>query len=469
MSHAHVRLEGGGGKSAKREPITSTIPGTVSFLKESAPKKKQKDGGVEITRNVAFDVLPENPSILPFDDAAHIVGCKCTSNLLPQREKKHNETERRHAARKHSHRIVVGTRISTNRRRLEATMRTYHCGKCGKRVPRHQRSWTVGRCDLPAVPRHQIRGGGGTIIIRSAASLTGQVRLMVKFKSYDVNILSTTATADGGQYDSRATSSAVPNGVGTLCVPTLHECSGDHWADATSLRRVSAQCHAIVETYDGGKRFAYPNKVRWESPKGMYLKTRPTYFAMEASERAVPMKNIGYCDFMFRRVDRPGVTIESVLNVAVLQAFWRSFPEGTPDKFTKRGAGTHALTTKAESEGFCSWYKKQPQATKHEIVWEAGQSGGVHPVQVMYESNDGVGALIQRAQSMAAEVRQMKKMAAETERTVAADEVIDKIKAENIEHLDEIAKTEVSRLLEALADPERELRFFGRARECSGT
>ena len=135
MSHTHVRLEGGGGKSAKREPITSTIPGTVSFLKESAPKKKQKDGGVEITRNVAFDVLPENPSILPFDDAAHIVGVQVyiESSSSAGEEKKHNETWRGGTQpRKHSHRIVVGTRISANRRRLEATMRTYHCGKCGK-------------------------------------------------------------------------------------------------------------------------------------------------------------------------------------------------------------------------------------------------------------------------------------------------------------------------------------------------
>ena len=100
-------------------------------------------------------------------------------------------------------------------------MRTYHCGsRREKRVPRHQRSWTVGRCDLPAVPRHQIRGGGGTIIIRSAASLTGQVRLMVKFKSYDVNILSTTATAGGGSTTLAPHRRPYPTGW-ALCVSQL--------------------------------------------------------------------------------------------------------------------------------------------------------------------------------------------------------------------------------------------------------
>ena len=276
---------------------------------------------------------------------------------------------------------------------------------------------------------------------------------MVKFKSYDVNILSTTATADGG-YDSRATSSAVQRGGHFVC-PNSARMLGR----PLGRRHLAAKSFGTVPCDRRNVRRRETIRVSKQSSMGVskgHVPQNATNVLCDGSLReSRPHEKYWLLRFHVSTRGSPGVTIESVLNVAVLQAFFGGRFQRERGQI-HQAWGWHARAHHQSGErGILLVVQKQPQATKHEIVWEAGQSGGVHPVQVMYESNDGVGALIQRAQGMAAEVRQMKKMAAETERTVAADEVIDKIKAENIEHLDEIAKTEVSRLLEALADPER--------------
>ena len=95
----------------------------------------------------------------------------------------------------------------------------------------------------------------------------------------------------------------------------------------------------MTRNYDDAV-FVYPNLVRWEDPAGDYLKNRPKYFAFEAVERSVALKDVGYNDVNFRRVDSidtpdlSDIKLESLARVRISQAFWETFPPGTPETYT---------------------------------------------------------------------------------------------------------------------------------------